>query len=87
MEQSYVASNGTSINQSSVNDNLLTVAEVAQRLHAHPHSVRRWADAGLLNCYRIGVRGDRRFQPEDVDAFLVAKSDGQSGNGLTEYEI
>ena len=56
--------------------NLLTVAEVAQRLHAHPHSVRRWADGGLLNCYRIGIRGDRRFQPDDVHEFLVAQTNG-----------
>ena len=51
----------------------MTVAEVAQILHAHPHSVRRWADAGPLNCYRIGFRGDRRFQPHDVDEYLVAR--------------
>ena len=55
------------------------MGEVAQILHAHPHSVRRWADAGLLHCYRIGFRGDRRFQPHDVDEFLVAKTNGHHG--------
>ncbi len=76
MASSYVASNGNGFYASSNGGGLLTVAEVAQRLHAHPHSVRRWADAGLLHCYRIGIRGDRRFQPDDVEEFLVARTNG-----------
>ena len=76
MEGSYVESNGNSSHGSSNGGGLLTVAEVAQRLYAHPHSVRRWADAGLLNCYRIGIRGDRRFQPDEVEEFLEAKTNG-----------
>ncbi len=55
---------------------LMTVAQVARRLSAHPHSVRRWADSGLLSCYRIGFRGDRRFKQEDVEAFLVTRKNG-----------
>ena len=50
---------------------LLTVAQVSAVLNAHPNSVRRWADVGLLPVYRIGRRGDRRFKPEDVAKFLV----------------
>ena len=73
MEQSHVASKGISFHPSSNGENLLTVAEVAHRLHAHPHSVRRWADAGLLHCYRIGIRGDRRFRPDEVSSFLVSQ--------------
>jgi len=49
---------------------MLTIAEVARRLHAHPNSVRRWANQGLLKCYRFGMRGDRRFLSDEVDAFL-----------------
>ena len=44
---------------------ILTVSEVARRLKAHPHSVRRWSDAGILRSYRVGLRGDRRFRSED----------------------
>lgn len=55
---------------------MLTVSQVADSLNAHPHSVRRWADSGLLQCYRIGFRGDRRFKPEDVDEFLDARVNG-----------
>ena len=52
---------------------LLTLREVARLLHVHPNSVRRWADMGLITTYRIGIRGDRRFRPEDVDTFLNAR--------------
>ena len=80
MASSHVAGNGISFHPSGNGGNLLTVAEVAQLLHAHPHSVRRWADAGLLHCYRIGIRGDRRFLLGDVDEFLVAQTNGHYGN-------
>ncbi len=49
---------------------VLTVSEAAAMLNAHPNSVRRWADMGLLSSFRIGLRGDRRFRVEDI-AFLV----------------
>lgn len=49
---------------------LLTIQQVADILHAHPNSVRRWSDKGILPTYRIGGRLDRRFRREDVQAFL-----------------
>ena len=51
---------------------LLTVGEVASILRAHPESVRRWHDGGLLDGYRIGRRGARRFREEAVRNFLSA---------------
>ena len=69
---------------------LLTITEVARMLHAHPNSVRRWANQGLLRCYRVGVRGDRRFKSHEVDQFLETSyganrtghnGDEPSGNG------
>ena len=56
---------------SSNNGTLWTVSEVAEALGAHPNSVRRWSDMGILPSYRIGMRGDRRFKPQDVSVFLV----------------
>ena len=52
---------------------MLTVSQVAESLNVHPQLVRRWADSGMLNCYRIGFSGDRRFKPEDVDEYLDAR--------------
>jgi excisionase family DNA binding protein len=51
-------------------ERLLTVAEVAELLHIHPNTLRRWADEGRIAAYRITVRGDRRFRPSDVEDFL-----------------
>ena len=45
---------------------VLTVSEAATMLNAHPNSVRRWADIGLLPYFRLGLRGDRRFRREDL---------------------
>ena len=49
---------------------MLTTSEVADKLSVHGNTVRRWSDRGLLRCYRIGHRGDRRFKREDVSDFL-----------------
>jgi excisionase family DNA binding protein len=54
------------------NGQLLTVSEAAGLLSAHPNSVRRWADMGLLNTYRVGLRRDRRFRLKEVVSFLTA---------------
>ena len=50
---------------------LLTVRKVAQLLHIHTNTVRRWSDRGLIRAYRINVRGDRRFKREDIARFLA----------------
>lgn len=55
---------------------MLTVSEVAHLLGAHVNSVRRWADMGLLPSYRIGLRGDRRFSPDEISSFLVSHKQG-----------
>jgi excisionase family DNA binding protein len=52
---------------------MLTTSEVAHLLGAHINSVRRWADMGLLPSYRIGLRGDRRFEPDAISSFLVSQ--------------
>jgi excisionase family DNA binding protein len=56
---------------------LLTARQVARILNVHVNTVRRWNDRGILKAYRIGPRGDRRFNKEDIDTFL-------SGNGHSE---
>ena len=60
---------------------MLTVSEVAHLLRVHPNSIRRWANQGTLKVYRIGNRGDRRFNADDVARFLESwePSTGSSG--------
>lgn len=73
MAGTYVETNGTRDHSLDDQRGLLTVTQVAERLNVHSHSVRRWADSGLLSCYRIGLRGDRRFRQDDVEDFLVTR--------------
>jgi excisionase family DNA binding protein len=49
---------------------LLTAKEVADLLHVHVSSVGRWSRAGKLKFYRVGFRGDMRFQRKDVTDFM-----------------
>jgi excisionase family DNA binding protein len=52
-------------------DDMLTVREVAQLLHIHPNTLRRWCNNGRIKAYRITPRGDRRFQREEIARFLA----------------
>lgn len=49
---------------------MLTTKEVARFLNVHINTVRRWSDSGLLKCYRVGPRQDRRFEKEDIIKYL-----------------
>lgn len=58
-------------------ERLLTVAQVAERLGAHPETIRRWLAAGRLRGTLPG--GDRfgwRIRESDLDAFLSAHEPG-----------
>ncbi len=54
---------------------LLTVGQAARSLGVHPNTVRKWSNQGLLQPYRVGPRGDRRFRRSDVERLLEARSD------------
>ncbi|OGO38027.1 MAG: DNA-binding protein [Chloroflexi bacterium RBG_16_57_8] len=56
---------------------LLTTSDVARLLNIHINTVRRWSNEGKLKAYRIGSRGDRRFQQDDISVFLAQKSQAQ----------
>ncbi len=51
-------------------DAMLTISQVAHLLSVHINTVRRWSNQGILKAYRVGSRGDRRFQREDIANFL-----------------
>lgn len=53
---------------------LLTARDVAYIINVHMNTVRRWSNQGILKTYRIGSRGDRRFEKEDIHDFLRRRS-------------
>jgi excisionase family DNA binding protein len=52
----------------SIDDRLLTVPEVAERLRVHPITVRRHIKAGRLKAVRVGR--NIRVRPEDLEEYL-----------------
>jgi len=52
-----------------VND-LLDIGEAARFLNVSETSLRRWTNAGVLQCLRIGQRRERRFRRPDLLAFM-----------------
>ncbi len=49
---------------------VLRVGDVANLLGVHINTVRHWSDEGVLKSFRVGLRHERRFRRDDVDAFL-----------------
>jgi transcriptional repressor of dcmA and dcmR len=49
---------------------VLDISEAAQLLNVSETSLRRWTNAGVLPCLRIGLRRERRFRPADLLAFM-----------------
>ena len=53
---------------------LMPPREAARFLGVHPNTLRRWSDLGLLQSYRIGVAGHRRYRLRDLEAYLDSVS-------------
>ncbi len=67
---------------------MMTTSDVAHLLNVHINTVRRWSNQGILKTYRIGSRGDRRFNREDIDYFLSQKSrEAKLGLEMQESEV
>ena len=50
---------------------VLTMREACRLLNVHSNTLRRWSDKGIIDSYRIGLAGHRRFKAEDINALLV----------------
>ena len=57
---------------------LLTSGNAARLLNIHVNTLRRWSDQGILSSHRIGPRGDRRFQRQEVHR-LIAELKANNG--------
>lgn len=53
--------------------NLLTITEASARLGVSKLTLRNWDNSGRLKAVRLGARGDRRYQANDIEALLAPK--------------
>jgi len=53
------------------NDGMLRTGEVAWLFSVSGNTVRRWADSGIIRAGRIGIRGDRKFERENVAQLML----------------
>jgi transcriptional repressor of dcmA and dcmR len=59
---------------------IVPVGQASEILNVHPNTLRKWSDQGMIPCYRIGHRRDRRFALDDLAGFLERYDNG--GNGI-----
>lgn len=52
------------------NGMMMTISEVARLLNVHINTIRRWSNMGVIQNYRFGSRGDRRFRRVDVEKLV-----------------
>jgi excisionase family DNA binding protein len=56
------------------NELMLKPREVALWLGVHVNTVKRLGNSGEIPFVRIGTRGDRRYKPSDVNAYLERRT-------------
>ena len=54
---------------------LLTIRQVAEILNVHVETLRRWDKGGKLKAIIVNERGDRRYDPKDIEPILENKKD------------
>ena len=52
---------------------LLTIRQAAEILNVHVETLRRWDKRGKLKAIIVNERGDRRYDPRDIEAILKNK--------------
>ena len=57
---------------------MLTPREVAELLHMHTNTLRRWGDEGRIAAHRINRPGDRRYGLQDVGCFRARFNPAQN---------
>ena len=53
---------------------LLTIRQAAEVLNVHIETLRRWDKGGKLRAIIVNERGDRRYDPKDIEQFISTKN-------------
>jgi transposase len=61
----------------------MSISGVAAILGLHPNTVRRWSDEGLITCFRLGPRHDRRFELQSITEIMHKRVDSHNTQTLT----
>ncbi len=64
----------------------LNLSSASKLLGVHPTTLRNWADAGKIPCYRT-PGGHRRFRAEDIRAFLIQTSHAVPVRQADEHDL
>jgi|YNPNPStandDraft_1061719.scaffolds.fasta_scaffold12725_9 excisionase family DNA binding protein len=64
-------------------DRLLNVREAAELIKVSQMTIRRWTNAGILRCYRIGPKKQRRFRLRDLEEYLLGMATPQGRAGIS----
>ena len=52
---------------------LLTIRQAAEIINVHVETLRRWDKSGKLKAIIVNERGDRRYDPKDLEVILKNK--------------
>ena len=52
---------------------LLTIRQAAEIINVHVETLRRWDKSGNLKAIKVNKRGDRRYDPKDLEVILKNK--------------
>ncbi len=52
---------------------LLTIRQAAEILNVHVETLRRWDKSGRLKAIIVNGRGDRRYDPREIEVILREK--------------
>lgn len=52
---------------------LLRISEAADMLSVTPLTLRRWDTKGILKPIKVGSRGDRRYDPDELEKLIKQK--------------
>ena len=52
---------------------LLTIKQASEILNVHVETLRRWDKSSKLKAIIVNERGDRRYDPKDIETILKNK--------------